>query len=292
MKLAYIKFIFAMLIFGTIGLFVRMIPLSSSEIVLARVVIGGAFLFLILLLKRQKLHVKELRTNAKRLICSGVVLGIGWVFLFEAYRYTTVGIATLLYYLAPILVFLLSPIVFKEALSRTKCIGIVLAFMGMVLINNVDMHGSNPNLGILYGMLSALFYAGLMILNKRMKGLDGLELTFVQLMVAAVVMLAYVLFTHQGEWNMPQGSDLWAMLIIGIVHTGIACYLYFSAMQELPAQSVALCAYLDPCSALVFAFIFLQESLSFPQMIGAILILGGALLGQLYNKNYSKRKGA
>ncbi|MEG2597718.1 MAG: DMT family transporter, partial [Oscillospiraceae bacterium] len=228
-----IKLIFAMLIFGSIGIFVKNINLPSTVIVLWRTIIGSLFLALVFLLRRQPLDIKGIKKNGPQLLLGGIFLGGGWSFLFEAYRYTTVSMATLLYYTAPIAVFVFSAIFFKEKISISKSIGIIAAIVGMLIINGIGMSelGSSP--GIFYSLIAALLYAALMIINKYTKDLSGLESTFIQLLIASAVMSVSVFITTGSIVHIPAGIDLPLVLIVGIVHTGIACYLYFSSMQQL-----------------------------------------------------------
>lgn len=284
MKHAYFKNITAMLIFGSIGLFVRAIPLSSSEIVAARTILGSLFLCTILLCRKQKPDWVKLRQNLLLLIITGVVMGLNWMFLFAAYRYTSVSVATLVYYCAPVLVLFLSPLLLQERLTWPKLAGIGAAFLGMILVNGAQSGGTDPQKGFIFGLLAALFYAGLILLNKRIIGVPATEKTLVQLLSAAVVMGIYAAVTHDGSWQTLQGTAWIALLIIGFVHTGIAYLLYISSMQELPGQTVALCSYVDPASALLFSAIFLQERLLPVQLFGALLILGGSAFGELYRK--------
>lgn len=271
-----------MLIFGSIGLFVRAIPLSSSEIVAARTILGSLFLCVILLCRKQQLDWSRLKQNLLLLIVTGVVMGLNWMFLFMAYQYTSVSVATLIYYIAPVLVLILSPILLQERLTWPKLVGILAAFIGMVLVNGVQSGGADPQKGLLFGLLAAIFYASLIILNKRIVGVPATEKTFVQLLSAAAVMGIYAAITHSGGWQLPQGTALFALFIIGFVHTGVAYLLYISSMQELPGQTVALCSYVDPASALLFSAIFLEEKLMFVQLLGALFILGGSAFGELY----------
>ena len=282
LKLPQLKFIIAMLIFGSLGLFVRAINMPSSVIVLMRTIIGSLFLALVILIRKRPINRKLILSNFPILALSGLVLGAGWVFLFETYRYTTVSTATLLYYCAPIIVFLLSPVIFKERLTWNKTLGIVAAIIGMSIVNGFGLGGSNPYLGLICGAFSALLYAMLMILNKFIKNLSGLESTLAQLIIAAFVMTFYVLFSHEYTWPFSNGLEIFLLMTLGILHTGIACYLYFSSMRELPGQTIALLSYIDPVSALFFSATFLDERLSFPQIVGALLILGGTAFSQLY----------
>ncbi|NLL69770.1 MAG: EamA family transporter [Epulopiscium sp.] len=276
------KFIISMLIFGSIGLFVKAINMPSSVIVLMRAIIGSLFLILVIITRKQFINRKKILNNLPVLMLSGFVLGAGWVFLFEAYRYTTVSGATLLYYCAPIIVFLLSPILFKESLTWSKIVGIVVAIIGMLIVNGLGIGGSNPYLGLICGVLSALFYATLMILNKFIKNLSGLESTLVQLMIASFVMTVYVLLRHENKWSFNSGMEMFLLITVGILHTGVACYLYFSSIQKLPGQTIAVLSYIDPVSALFFSALFLGERLSLLQILGAFLVLGGTAFSQFY----------
>lgn len=283
------KFIISMFIFGSIGLFVKAINMPSSIIVLMRAIIGSLFLALVVTIRKQPINRKSIVNNLPILALSGLIMGAGWVFLFESYRYTTVSAATLLYYCAPIIVFLLSSIIFKEPLTWSKILGIVAAIIGMVIVNGFGIGGSNPYLGLIFGIVAALLYAALMILNKFIKNLSGLESTLVQLIVAAFVMIVYVLLRHEVKWSFSSGLEIFLLIVLGVLHTGIACYLYFSSMQELPGQTIAMLSYIDPVSALLFSAIFLNERLSLLQILGTFLILGGTAFSQLYpSKQYAK----
>lgn len=281
---AYVKNIAAMLIFGSVGIFVRAIPLTSSEIVASRTILGSIFLCVILFLRKKKPDWKKVKESLGMVAVTGIVMGLNWLFLFEAYRYTLVSVATLLYYFAPVFVLFLSPFLLGENLTRPKLMGIVAAVVGMALVNGIQIQGAGSGKGVLYGILSAVFYAGVILLNKLTPDVPVVEKTLVQLLTAGAVMGVYAVFTHKGDFHMPQGWGLLMLLIVGIVHTGIAYLLYISSISELPGQTVALCSYIDPLSALLFSAVFLQEHLTALQMGGAALILGGSAFGELYQK--------
>lgn len=287
---AEFKIIIAMLIFGSIGIFVKLINLPSVEVVLLRTVIGSTFIGSILLFTKQALDFKAIKQNLKVLLIAGVVLGGNWMFLFEAYQYSSVGIATLIHYSAPALVFILSPIVLKEKLTSQKVIGIMATIIGMLIINGINGSGQGISLGIIYGIISASLYACIMILNKFIEDLSGLETTFIQLFIAGIVMAVYTFVTMRSSFIIPRGSDLIMVVIVGVVHTGIACYLYFSSMRELPGQTIAIMSYIDPASTLIFSAIFLQERLTLFQVFGALLILGGTAFSQLYKQSSAKQE--
>ncbi|NLJ33581.1 MAG: EamA family transporter [Firmicutes bacterium] len=276
-----LRLLMAMLIFGSIGVFVKNINLPSAAIVWWRTIIGSGFLALLFFLTKQPLKIQAIKNNLLLLIAAGIFLGGGWALLFASYHLTTVSIGTLLHYTAPALVFILSPLLFQEKMTSHKVVGIVAAILGMIIINGTGAGGSNFTLGVICALASALFYALVMILNKYLRGLSGLESTFVQLLVAMVVMATYTGITTGRLVHIPRGYEVLLMATVGILHTGIGCYIYFSSMQELPGQTIAIMSYIDPASTLFFSALFLQERLTGFQILGALLILGGTAFSQL-----------
>ena len=271
----------AMVIFGTIGLVRRYIDLPSSFIALARAVIGTVFLLGVMACGKKKPDWAGIRKNGLVLVLSGAFLGFNWVFLFESYRYTSVATATLCYYMAPILVILASPLL-KEKLSPRKLLCVAAALVGIVLVSGVADSGFDTgNIpGILFGLAAALFYACMMLLNKKISLSSAYDKTIVQLAVAAAVLLPYVLLTE--DLSAAAFTPLSCALLVtaGIVHTGIAYALYFGSMGSLPAQTVALYSYIDPVLAIVISAAVLGEPMTVLGAAGAILILGAAFLSE------------
>lgn len=280
---AKLKVIAAMLIFGTISLFVKNIALASSEIALYRGILGSLFLLMVLLIKRDKVPWPRLKENRVPLLLSGAAIGFNWILLFEAYKYTTVSNATLSYYFAPVFVMLASPFIFKEKLTAVRVGCILLAMVGMYLIvgrGTVGGEGFNHPLGILYGIGAAAFYACVVILNKFLKGLSGLESTMFQLMIASLVLAPYIFITEGFDVLAIPKVSLPYLLVLGVVHTGVAYVLYFSAMQELKSQTIATLSYIDPISAVLVSALFLNENLTPIQLIGGIFILGSTFISE------------
>ena len=288
---AKINYIIAMLIFGSIGLFVKSINMPSAQVVFARTIVGSIFLIFLLLIKGKKINGTAIRKNLPILTLLGITLASSWLLLFEAFKYTTVGIATVLYYLAPVIVFMLSPILFKEKLTIKKTLGITSAILGMIIINFSPISGLEPKKGILCAIVSAFLYAALIILNKQLKNINGLDTTMSQLVIAAFVILAYLLFTNGFPTKIPTGTEIFLLVFVGVIHTGLACYLFISNLCNLTAQNAAILSYIDPVSAILFSSIFLSEKLSLVQIIGVTLILGGTFIGQSSKKlKISKNK--
>ncbi len=282
-----------MLIFGSIGVFVKKIELSSSEIAFLRGVIGSLFLLIASFLVKHKPSYKALKENALLLLLSGAAIGLNWIFLFESYRYTTISNATISYYFAPIFVMILAPWVLKEKLTSVKIICIVTAMIGLFLIVNPGPGGTsgsqNHTLGIFYGLLAAAFYASIILMNKFIKNLSGFEITLVQLMAAALVLFPYLLW--QGNLNFAglTSTSIIIILVIGIVHTGLAYFLYFTSIQELKGQTIAILSYIDPISAVIIAAIFLNEGMTWIQIIGGVLVLGSTFLSEKLELKFAKK---
>ncbi|MCM3726458.1 DMT family transporter [Neobacillus cucumis] len=274
------RLITTMLIFGSIGVFVKNIEMSSSEIAFLRGIIGSLFLLGASFLLKHKPSFKALKENALLLLLSGGAIGLNWIFLFESYRYTTISNATISYYFAPIFVMILAPWVLKEKLTSVKIGCIIAAMIGLFLIVNPGGEGQNHTLGIFYGLLAAALYASVIIMNKFIKNLSGFEITLVQLLAAAIVLLPYIAWQGNLTFSGLNSTSIIFILILGIVHTGLAYFLYFTSIQELKGSSIAVLSYIDPISAVIIAAIFLGESMTVIQMMGGVLILGSTFLSE------------
>lgn len=282
---AKLRNIIAMLIFGTIGVFVKNIQLSSSEIALTRGFIGGVVLILATFILKKKLSFEAIKRNLLLLIFSGLAVGLNWIFLFQGYKYTSISNATLSYYFAPVFVTILAPFILKERLTLTKFLCVLMALVGMACIVGVDgIDGGKDLIGIAYGLLAAGFYASVILMNKFLKNIDSIEITVVQLLSAAITLLPYVLIVEGNNILSVPTNSIPYILILGIVHTGIAYLFYFSSLQELKGQTIAVLSYIDPVFAVVISAIFLKESLGILQIIGGILILGSSFLSEILNR--------
>ena len=275
----------SMLIFGTIGIFRRNIPVSSTFLAFSRGMLGSLFLTLFMLLRRRKGTERLPGRTAAWLSLSGAVMGFNWILLFEAYSHTTVAVATLCYYMQPTIVILLSPIVFRERLTVKKGICAGIAIIGMVLVSGVIGGGPQTGdaTGVLLGLGAAVLYAGVVMMNKRISGVETYRKTTIQLFSAGAVMVPYMLLTG-GFGIGPEGfsgQTAALLLVVGIVHTGIAYVLYFGSIEGLKAQSVAILSYIDPVSALIFSALLLKEPLSAAGVIGAVLIIGSAVVSEV-----------
>ena len=278
-------FLSAMLIFGSVGVFRRQIQLPSAFLALSRGFLGGLSVLAFTRLTGKGTGGKLPPRQMRLLVFSGAAMGVNWILLFEAYNRTTVAIATLCYYMQPTIVMLLSPAIFREKLTGGKAACAAAAIAGMILVSGVagedGRTGGNLH-GILLGLGAAVFYSAVVILNKKTGGTDPYRKTTVQLLSAGAVMIPYVLLTGAGF-----GADEFSVtavllvLVMGFIHTGIAYLLYFGSMDGLRVQSIAILSYVDPVSALLFSALFLKEPLHPAGILGALLVIGSAVLSEI-----------
>lgn len=281
MKKSYIKYFTALLLFGSNGIVASLINLSSYEIVLLRTLIGSALLMAIFSLGRGKLTFYKNRRQFLFLCISGIAMGTSWMFLYEAYARIGVSISSLLYYCGPVIVMALSPILFKEKLTAVKVVGSAAVLCGVFLVNGNAFDGGGDTFGIFCGIMSAVMYSFMVIFNKKAKDITGLENSMLQLLISFLTVAVFV-GIKQGFVMEIEPSSILPILVLGLVNTGIGCYFYFSSIGDLPVQTVAICGYLEPLSAVLFSFLFLKEAMMQVQMIGAALIIGGAMFGECY----------
>ena len=280
----------SMLIFSSIGIFVKYIPMPSSVIAFARGLIGMIFLLLVVLVSKNKLSRENIKNNLLVLALSGAAIGFNWIFLFEAYNYTTVATATLTYYLAPFFVMLASPFFLKEKLTLKQFCCLVGALVGMVFVSGIVKNGipdADEIKGILFGLGAAMLYATVIILNKKLKEISAYEKTIMQLGTAAVVVLPYALLTEDFSSISFSALPVILLFVAGIVHTGIAYAFYFNSMKDLKAQTVAIFSYIDPAVAIILSAVVLKEKMDIYGIIGAVLILGSAFISEI---NFKKIK--
>ena len=283
-KKSVVMVITSMLIFGTIGIFRRYIPISSALLAFTRGIMGGLFILIFILLKRKGGREKLPLGTLVYLAVTGALMGINWILLFEAYSYTTVAAATLCYYMEPTIVMLLSPLLFQEKLTGKKAACAAISIAGMVLVSGVLQGGGAGRgdlRGIALGLGAAIFYSAVVIMNKRAGGIDAYYRTTVQLLSAGAVMIPYLLLTGGFTWEGMRPSVLVLLFVVGIVHTGIAYLLYFGSIDGLRAQSIAVFSYIDPVSAVLFSALLLKEPLSAQSLTGAAMIIGSALVSEL-----------
>ena len=282
-KRARLFLILSMASFGTLAPFVRQIAVSSGELALYRAILASLLIGGFLLATKQKMDLRSLKKELFLLLLSGIAMGFNWILLFEAYKYTTVAIATLSYYFAPVIVTLVCPLLFHEKLTKKQILCFVMSTLGLSLVTGIMNLGSGGNdvIGIAFGLGAALLYATVILLNKFITGVTGIHRTLLQFLAAVVVLIPYVLMTSGVNLGNLNFTGWICLLIVGLVHTGITYCLYFTSLKELSGQEAAILSYIDPLVAVVIGVLVLQEPLSWQQLVGGALILGFTLLNEL-----------
>ncbi len=275
----------SMTIFGTLGLFVRNISVSSGELALYRAILAAVLIAVFLMVTKQKIPFANIKKEVPLLLASGVAMGINWILLFEAYKYTTVSVATLSYYFAPVIVTVVCPILFHEKLTGKQIICFIMSTLGLVMITGIgDVGGGSDIIGIFYGLGAAVFYATVILLNKFIKNVEGIHRTFLQFLAAIIILIPYVGFTGGVTLGNLNSIGWVNLLVVGLVHTGVTYCMYFSSLKELPGQKAAILSYIDPLVAVVISVTILGEKMTYWQIIGGILILGFTLWNEIAPK--------
>lgn len=284
---AKIKLISSMLVFGTIGIFRTYIPYSSGLIAFVRGFIGMIFLLLVIAIGRKKIDLSAIIKNLLLLCLSGAFIGFNWILLFEAYRYTTVATATLCYYMAPVIVIIFSPLILKEKLTLKKTLCAISAILGMTIISGIFGNASSDIRGIFFGLGAAALYAAVIFLNKFIKDVGDYEKTLIQLGTAAIAILPYILLTENVSNISFDVKSTVLLIIVGILHTGIAYTLYFGSISRLNAQTAAIFSYIDPAVAVILSAIIFK-SFGITDIVGSVLIIGAAVFSEISYKNFKK----
>ncbi len=271
--------VISMAVFGTLALFTRNIAVTSGELALYRAILAAGLITLYLLVTRQRIDFSVIRKEAPLLLLSGVAMGVNWILLFEAYRYTTVSAATLSYYFAPVIVTVVCPFLFRERLTRKQVLCFVMSTLGLVLIIGVGELGDGGTdlMGICFGLGAAAFYAAVILLNKFIKGVAGIHRTLLQFLAAIVTLLPYVAATSGFHPEVLDGLGWACLLTVGLLHTGVTYCLYFSALKDLSGQEAAILSYIDPLVAVLVSVLILHEGMTPLQVLGGAMILGFTL---------------
>lgn len=281
---AKLKIFASMFIFGTVGVFVRFIPLPSEIVALSRGVIGALFLLLVVLIRGGRILWEPIRKNLLWLLLSGTALGFNWILFFEAQRFTSVAIGTLCYYMAPIFIIIVSPFLLKERLTVKKSVCVVLALIGMICISGViggKLPGGSELKGIIFGLMAAVLYASIVLMNKQIKGISAYDKTILQLAISAVTLVPYILLTTDPAALDLSSSSVPMLILVGVLHTGLAYYLYFGSMEHVSGQTAAVISYVDPAVAVLASIFVLGEPMKMIEAFGAVLIIGAALMSEV-----------
>lgn len=281
MKKSYLKYLAALLLFGSNGFVASLISLTSYETVLTRSVLGSALLITLYILTGHNLSFVKHKKDLAFVALSGIAMAADWLLLFESYTQIGVSLSVLINYFGPAIVIALSPIVLKEKIKAQKLIALIIAIVGVILVSgSAVIDGLNTH-GIICAVLSAFSYAIMVLSNKKAEQITGMDNSMFQLFVAMITVIIFV-GVKQGLSIPIQTNEIIPILWLGLVNTGIGCYLYFSSIGHISAQSVGILGYLEPLSGVLFAAVLLGETMTVYQIVGAFLIIGGAAFGECF----------
>ena len=282
MKKSYAKYFAGLLLFGSNGVVASYIHLNSYEIVLLRAVLGGIFLLALFFVTGHHFTVHQHKRDLVFIALSGIAMAADWLLLFEAFAQIGVSLGTLINYTGPAIVIIFSPLMLKEKLTHSKVIALAAALLGACLVSaQATANGINVQ-GLLCAIFSAVAYAIMVLSNKLAKNIKGTENAVLQLLCAAIAIVAFVC-VKQGFSVEIARKEILPIVWLGLINTGVGCYCYFSSIGSLPAQSVAVCGYLEPLFAVLLSALVLHETMSLLQIAGAVLIIGGAIFGECYH---------
>lgn len=283
--------IVSMTIFGTLGIFVRNIPVSSGELALYRAILAALLIAIYLIITKQRISFTKIKKEVPLLLLSGIAMGVNWILLFEAYKYTTVSLAILSYYFAPVIVTVVCPVLFHERLTGKQILCFIMSTIGLVMITGIGDIGSGSDfIGILFGLGAAVFYATVILLNKFIKNVEGIPRTFLQFLSAILILIPYVMLSGGMSLGGMNAVGWINLLIVGLVHTGVTYCMYFSSLKELPGQNAAILSYIDPLVAVLISVTILGEKMTIWQIAGGVLILGFTLWNEV-SPNTTKLMG-
>ncbi len=279
------------MIWGSIGVFVQMIPLNSGLVAFDRSVVGMLFLLLVKLCMKSKVSFDKLKGSLVLLCVNGALLGINWILLFEAYKFTSVATGTICYNLGPMIVVLLSPIFFRERLSVVKILCVLVSLFGIVCVSGIfgeQGAGKSDIIGVTLGVMAAVVYAVTVIINKRVQTVDPMDKAIVQFASSTVVMFVYSLFVTSVDELVFDAKTIVLLIVVGVVHTGIAYTIYFKSLPDVTSQNVAIFAYIDPVVAVILSATVLSENINEYVIIGAACVIVSALVSELYDNKQKK----
>jgi len=288
---AKIELASAFLIWGTVGIFVKFIPLNSGIVAFDRSVVGMLFLIAVKLCMKSKINFSALKSSLLILCINGALLGLNWILLFESYNYTSVATSTICYNLGPMLVVMVSPLVFKERLTLVKIVCAVTSLFGVVCVSGVfeeNSIGDRGLMGVLLGLSAAVVYAVTVIINKQVDKINPMDKAITQFSASTVVMFIYCLFVTKPSELQFTAQTIILLIIVGVIHTGVAYIIYFKSLPNVTSQNVALFAYIDPVVAVVLSALILKESMSFYTVLGAVLVVVSAIFSELYDNKQKK----
>ncbi|MBO3833300.1 MAG: EamA family transporter [Candidatus Brockarchaeota archaeon] len=266
----------AAIIWGSNGVIVNNVPLNAYAIAFLRVLFASIVLTPLLILARRQ-EASQAARAWRSMLALGGFLSMGWAFLFQSMKLIAIADAVLLNYMAPVFVALLASLLLREKFEKTTIPALAMCMIGMLIISydyGLQTVGLNM-LGVIYGLLAGLAYAGFIILSK--KTLANCS----SLAVASYSYLASALFLSPSLscFNTSLNLFSWVLLfILGVFNTAFAVTLYLKGLRLINAQKAVVFTYMEPVSAAIFGFLALGQQLTLQTLIGGLMIVSAGYL--------------
>lgn len=261
----------AAIIWGSNGVIVNWVPYDAYAIAFFRVLFASLTLLPVVLLTRKPETMRAAR-SWRVMLSLGLLLALGWTLLFHSMKLIAIANAVLLNYTAPIFVALLAPLFLKEKLEKSTLLALAISVAGIVVISyQQNLQISHLNLlGVIFGLLAGLAYAGFIIASKRaLSSFSSQVVAFYSYSVASIFLLPFVIGTDFS----PDLASWTLLLVLGVFNTGFAVTLYLKGLGMVKAQKAVVFTYLEPASAVVFGSLFLAQQPTPLMLVGGFLIL-------------------
>ncbi|WP_394824662.1 DMT family transporter [Pendulispora albinea] len=273
-RVGVIELTMAMILSGTIGVFVVESTASSFNVVFFRCIFGAICLGSYCAFRG---FFKETGFTAKSLglaALGGVFIVFNWAFLFSAYRSTSISVATVVYHTQPFYVLLLGAIIFRDKITAGKVAWVLVAFVGVVLVTGLsvaDLEGANAAylLGVGKALLAAVFYAFATIIAKRLKGIRPHLIALTQVLVGIPLLFPFTTLSEVNNLGVKWG---W-LAGLGLIHTCIMYILLYSSYQKLPTPKIAVLSFTYPAVAIIFDMAVYHTRITVLQAVGIPMIL-------------------
>lgn len=287
-KVGTLEMVVAMLLSGSIGLFVIKSGQSPVNIVFFRCLISALCLIPICYYYG---HFRKVYFGKKELflmVTSGLLIIFNWVLLFAAFPKTSISLATIVYHVNPFVILFLGALAFHEKLNKNDVLWTIVAFIGLIVIIGLGSTSVNSNelVGLGLVLIATTLYSISVLITKKLSNTPPLLIVFIQTLSGAIAMTPFM-----SVFDNPPIGQQWLFVVgLGVLHTAFLYYLMYSAIKKIPLNNIAILSFIYPISTIVIDYFFFDHVLTSTQVLGAGLILLGVLGVKLHWNIFAVKK--